>query len=89
VAWRRGQRWQRWTGSGSVWFDVMLIGALLIDMVVEISLAVADRIRRAARHVSQSDRFLSATSTERAKITGELPRGIRHGGTADGPEADS
>ena len=48
-----GRRGHRWVGSESPWFDAFLVGVLLVDMVIEGTLAIVDRIRRVARGVRQ------------------------------------
>jgi hypothetical protein len=57
AAWRG----HRWTGSESPWFDVFLVGVLMVDMVVEGVLAIVDRIRRVAGY-GRDDPVLRATS---------------------------
>jgi hypothetical protein len=46
---------RRWRGNESRWFDAFLVGVLAVDMVVEGTLAILDRLRRVARHVGQDE----------------------------------
>lgn len=41
-----GRREHRWIGNESPWFDVFVVGILLVDMVIEGALAIVDLIRR-------------------------------------------
>jgi hypothetical protein len=48
-----GRRGHEWIGSESPWFDALLVGILVVDIVLEATLAIVDRIRRGARNISR------------------------------------
>jgi hypothetical protein len=52
VADRRGHRW---LGSEPRWFDAFLVVILLVDMVIEGTLAILGRVRHVARRVRRDD----------------------------------
>ena len=41
-----GRRGHRWSGTESPWFDVFLVGVLVVDVAVEGFLRIVDGIRR-------------------------------------------